>query len=138
MNDLQNGASIDRRDFVKAAGFVVLAVQCIPATAFASNAPSAPTQDTSSAANDLVIESGPGAFHHTHYLRIPKSVIAAPPANGVKLTSTKAFLHQHQVTLSQRELTNVRDGGTVQQRASSHVFVIALAKGTTQPTEPRS
>ncbi len=138
-------ASMERRDFLKAAGFAVLAVQCIPAKAFAeraleasSQAPSqGQSQDSAKAANDLIIESGPGAFHHTHYLRIPNATLAAPPASGVQLTTTKALLHQHQIALSQRELLDVRNGGTVQQRASSHVFVIALTKGTTAPA-PRS
>jgi len=86
----------------------------------------------SRAADDLIIKSGPGAFHHVHYLRIPNAVLAEPPARGAELTSSKAFLHQHRVVLSQKELRDVSEGGTVTQRASSHVFVIALAKGTTQ------
>jgi hypothetical protein len=53
-------------------------------------------------------------------------------AQGANLTTTKALLHQHRIVLTQRELRNVNQGGTVIQRASSHVFVIALAKGTVQ------
>ena len=62
-------ASLDRRAFIEAAGFAMLAVQCLPAAAFASRVP----VDATRAADDLLIESGPGAFHHVHYLRIPKT-----------------------------------------------------------------
>jgi hypothetical protein len=116
----------DRREFVKRVGFAVLAVQCLPAMAFGSagNPISGAT-----APDDLVIESGPGAFHHVHYLRIPEAALTAPPLEGVKVTSSKALFHQHPVALSQKELTEIHNGGTVSQRASSHVFVIALARG---------
>jgi hypothetical protein len=122
-------ASLDRREFIRVAGFAVLAVQCLPATAFASGIP---MRDATLIADDLIIESGPGAFHHVHYLRIPKAFLTTPPAQGAALTTTKAFLHQHRIMLTQEELRSVNQGGTVIQRASSHVFVIALAKGTTQ------
>lgn len=84
------------------------------------------------ATDDLIIESGPGAFHHVHYLRIPNALLTTPPAQGADLTTTKAFLHQHRIGLTQEDLRSVNRGGTVVQRASSHVFVIALARGTTE------
>ena len=89
-------------------------------------------RDANQITDDLIIKSGPGAFHHLHYLRIPNACLTAPPAHGAELTTTKAFLHQHRIVLTQEELRGVNQGGTVIQRASSHVFVIALAKGTTQ------
>ena len=89
-------------------------------------------RDATQITDDLIIESGPGAFHHVHYLRIPIAFLTTPPAQGAALTTTKAFLHQHRIVLTQEELRSVNQGGTVIQRASSHVFVIALAKGTTQ------
>jgi hypothetical protein len=122
-------ASLDRREFIRVAGFAVLAIQCMPATAFASGIP---MRDATLITDDLIIESGPGAFHHVHYLRIPNAFLTTPPAQGAALTTTKAFLHQHRIMLTQEELRSVNQGGTVIQRASSHVFVIALAKGTTQ------
>jgi len=122
-------ASVDRREFIRVAGFAVLAIQCLPATAFASGIP---VRDATKIRDDLIIESGPGAFHHVHYLRIPNAFLTTPPAQGAALTTTKAFLHQHRIVLTQEELRSVNQGGTVIQRASSHVFVIALAKGTTQ------
>ena len=109
----------------------MLAVQCLPVAAFASRVPG----DATRAGDDLLIESGPGAFHHVHYLRIPKTLLAAPPAGGVTLTSTKAFLHQHRIVLTQEDLRSVDHGGTVSQQAGSHLFVIALAKGITKQPE---
>jgi hypothetical protein len=123
-------ASLDRREFISAAGFAVLAIQCLPATAFASGTP---MRDATHIADDLIIESGPGVFHHVHYLRIPTAFLTTPPAQGADLTTTKALLHQHRIVLTQGELRNVNQGGSVIQRASSHVFVIALARGTAQP-----
>jgi hypothetical protein len=121
--------ALDRREFIKTAGFAVLAVHCLPARAVASGNP---LRDANHVTDDLIIESGPGAFHHVHYLRIPNAFLTAPPPHGAELTTTKAFLHQHRIVLTQNELRSVNQGGTVIQRASSHVFVIALAKGTTQ------
>lgn len=120
--------SLDRREFIEAAGFAILAVQCLPATAFASGRPS----DAAKITDDLIIESGPGSFHHVHYLHIPKAFLTTPPAGGVTLTSTKAFLHQHRIVLTQEDLRSVDHGGTVSQQAGSHLFVIALAKGITK------
>lgn len=122
-------ASSDRREFVRVAGFAVLAVQCLPATAFASGTS---MRAAIRATDDLIIESGPGAFHHVHYLHIPNALLTTPPAQGAALTTTKAFLHQHRIGLTQEDLRSVNRGGTVVQRASSHVFVIALARGTTE------
>lgn len=68
-----------------------------------------------------------------HDLLIPRALLSAPPVQGVALTTSKAFLRQHHVTLTQDELALVHRGGTVTQKASSHIFVIALAKGQEQP-----
>jgi len=124
-------AAMDRREFIGVAGFAILAVHCLPATAFASGAPS---NDAGHAADDLIIASGPGALHHVHYLRISNALLTTPPARGAALTTTKALLHQHRIVLTQDELRRVDHGGTVTQHASSHVFVIARAKGITQPS----
>jgi hypothetical protein len=121
--------ALDRRQFIKVAGFTVLAVQCLPVNAYASGIP---MRDANATPGDLIIKSGPGAFHHMHYIRIPNALLTAPPAHGAELTSTKAFLHQHRIVLTQEELRSVNHGGTVTQQASSHVFVIALAQGTTE------
>lgn len=115
----------DRRTFIEAVGMAVLTVQCLPLTAHASeHAPS----EGKEAADSLIIRSGPGLLNHVHDLLVPYVVLKAPPTQGVELTSTQALLHQHTIVLTQKELTTVSQGGTVTQKASSHLFVIALAK----------
>lgn len=88
----QTTASCDRRDFIKGAGYVVLAVQCLPIGAFASDVS---LQETTS--GDLLIKSGLGALRHVHYLRVPSSLLATPPERGATLLTTKALMHQHRV-----------------------------------------
>ena len=80
------------------------------------------------AADDLVIHSSSGFVPHAHDLLIPYAVLNAPPPQGVELNSTQAFFHTHKVVLTQKQLMAVSQGGTVTQKASSHLFVIALAK----------
>ena len=116
---------MDRRKFVTGVGMAVLTVQCLPLMAHASK--NAPT-DGKERADDLIIHSGPGLFRHVHDLRIPYAVLNAPPPQGIKLTTTESLYHQHNIALTQNELVIVKQGGTVTQKASSHVFVIALAK----------
>jgi hypothetical protein len=116
---------MDRREFVRGVGMAVLTVQCLPLTAHASADPPTEGKDT---ADDLIIHSGPGLFRHVHDLRIPYAVLNAPPPQGIKLTTTEALYHQHTIALTQSELAIVRQGGTVTQKASSHRFVIALAR----------
>ena len=117
--------SLDRRQFLNQLGIAVLTVQCLPANALDSGDWH---QGTTGAPDGLLIHSGPGAFSHEHDLLIPMAVIKAPPRQGVQLTSSKALFHRHPISLTQEELTTVSQGGTVVQKASSHVFVIALAK----------
>jgi hypothetical protein len=103
----------------------VLTVQCLPLMAHASErAPG----DGKEAADNLMIQSSPGLREHVHSLLIPYAVLKAPPREGVELTSTRALLHRHSIGLTQKELTTVSHGGTVTQKASSHLFVIALAR----------
>ena len=116
---------MDRREFVRGVGMAVLTVQCMPLMAHTSG--NAPTEGRE-AADDLVIQSGPGLFHHVHDLLIPYAILNVPPPGGVKLTSTQSLYHQHNIALTQNELITVKQGGTVTQKASSHLFVIALAK----------
>ena len=116
---------MDRRDFVRGVGVAVLTVQCLPLMAHASaNRPG----DGTERAEDLTIQSGPGLFRHVHELRIPYAVLHAPPPQGITLTTTESLYHQHNIALTQNELAIVTQGGTVTQKASSHLFVIALAK----------
>ena len=124
-NDLGSTMAPDRREFIRGVGMAVLTVQCLPLMAHAS---ANPRTDGKEGADDLVIQSGPGLFWHVHDLRIPYAVLNAPPPQGVKLTSTESLYHQHNIALTQNELALVKQGGTVTQKASSHLFVIALAK----------
>jgi hypothetical protein len=123
--DICETVSPDRRRFLKQLGVAVLTVQCVSASALDSNDWH---QGTMGAPDGLLIHSGPGAFSHVHDLLIPMAVIDMPPRQGVRLTSSKALLHRHTISLTQKELTTVSQGGTVIQKASSHAFVIALAK----------
>jgi len=116
----------DRRTFIASAGLLLLTVQCLPLIAHASD--SSPG-DGKEAADNLIIHSGPGLLSHVHDLLIPYAVLKTPPVQGVQLTTTQGLLHRHNIALTQKELVAVNKGGTVTQKASSHVFVIALAKG---------
>jgi len=58
---------------------------------------------------------------------IPYAVLKAPPRQGVELTTTRALFHRHTIVLTQEQLILVNQGGMVTQKASSHLFVIALA-----------
>lgn len=125
--DAVDGAlSADRRRFVKRVGMAVLTVHCLPLSGCSADQSSAEIADV---VESLKVLSTPGKFGHVHDLVIPLALLSTPPAQGVALTTSKAFLHQHHVTLTQDELTRVHGGGTVTQKASSHRFVIALAKG---------
>ena len=120
----------NRREFVQGVGMAVLTVQCLPILGCAGDSPS---QEGAVSPDSLKILSSPGKFGHVHDLLVPRALLSAPPVEGVALTTSKAFLHQHHVTLTQDDLAVVHRGGTVTQKASSHVFVIALAKGQDQP-----
>lgn len=124
-DDIDDTVSLDRRQFLNQLGVAVLTVRCLSVKALDSEKWH---RGTTGAYDDLLIHSGPGAFSHEHELLIPMAVIKTPPREGVQLTSSKAFLHRHPISLTQKELSSVSQGGTVVQKASSHVFVIALAK----------
>lgn len=125
-----HAAPADRRRFVKGVGMAVLTVHCLPLLSCAAD-PS--PLETAGAPDGLKILSSPGKFGHVHDLLIPLALLSAPPVQGVELTTGKAFLHQHNVRLSQADLALVHGGGTVTQKASSHVFVITLAKTQDHP-----
>jgi len=101
-----------------------LTVQFLPLIAHASGNPPG---DGNNAADNLIIHFGPGLFSHVHDLLIPYAVLKTPPAQGVELKTTQAMFHRHSVALTQEQLRAVNRGGTVTGKASSHVFVIALA-----------
>jgi hypothetical protein len=125
IENVNEAIASDRREFIRGLGIAVLTVQCLPLIAHAAGNP----PDGEEAGGNLIIQSGPGLFDHVHDLLIPYALLKAPPIKGVQLTSTQAMLHRHNIALTQKELTIVNQGGTVTQKASSHRFVIALAKG---------
>ena len=123
-NERTKDGVLERRAFLSGVGVAILTLQCLPLTAHAAGRS---LGDDNDAENDLIIHSGPGAFGHVHDLAVPHAVLRTPPREGVELTSSKAFLHTHRISLSQGDLVTVSKGGTVSKRGSSHLFVIALA-----------
>jgi len=115
---------MDRRAFIEGVGVAVLTAQLLPLIARA---------DGDEAADNLIIHSGPGFIPHVHDLLIPYAVLDAPPPQGVKLESTRALFHTHEVVLTREQLVTVKQGGTVTERGGSHLFVIALAAVTPPP-----
>jgi hypothetical protein len=126
VDGVDQAIALDRRKFIKGVGFAVLTAQCLSLIACASgNSPS----DSDKAANNLIVHSSSGTLSHVHDLLIPYAVLSAPPLQGVELKTTQAMFHMHGVVLTQERLTFVSQGGTVTQKAGSHLFVIALPKG---------
>ena len=64
---------LDRRRFVQGIGIAVLTVQCLPLTAHAAGHP--PEGD------DLIVQSGPGAFGHV----MPPRAVQAPAPPGCSM-----------------------------------------------------
>ena len=115
----------DRRTFLRGLGRAVLAVQSLALIGCESGDP---PRDDKETVDNLILHSSPGNFDHVHDLLIPYALLRTPPSEGVKLLSTKSFFHRHEIALTQEELTTVNQGGSVTRKASSHLFVIALAK----------
>jgi hypothetical protein len=115
---------MDRRRFIEGVGVAVLTVQLLPLIASASG--DSP-RDGNAAPDGLIIHSGVGFIPHVHDLLIPYAVLNSPPLQGVKLETTKALFHTHDVVLTQEQLAIVNQGGSVTEKAGSHFFVIALA-----------
>lgn len=127
----RHGIGTHRRGFMKEVGGVLLTVHLLPSIARASEG--SPGAGGSKA---LIIRSGQGFVPHTHDLWIPYAVLRAPPAEGVKLLSTMARGHTHEVALSHDQLAAVNQGGTVSVRGGSHTFVVAIAQAVRDQTTP--
>jgi hypothetical protein len=124
VRDFEMNQGVDRRRFIEGVGCAVLTAQLLPLIAHASgDSPS----DGNEAADNLIIHSGPGFIPHVHDLLIPYAVLDAPPLQGVKLESTRALFHTHELVLTQEQLIVVKQGGTVTEKGGSHLFVIVLA-----------
>lgn len=123
LNDIDEGW--DRRKFIKGVGVAVLTVQFLPLIGCASgNSPNDGKRD----ADTLILHSSPGTFSHVHDLLIPYTILKAPPAQGIEFQTTQAWLHRHRIAFTQEELITVNKGETVNKKAGSHLFAIALAK----------
>jgi hypothetical protein len=123
-SNVEETIATDRRKFVTSLGMAVLTVRILPLIANDGT----PSPSDGKTAEDLVIHSGAGAFGHVHDLVIPYALLTAPPREGVRLTSSKALLHTHEITLTREELVIVNTGKTITKKSSSHVFVIALSQ----------
>ena len=124
-NPSEESIALSRRGFVKGVGFAVLTVQCLPLIA---NVSGRSPHDGGEDADNLLIHLTPGFISHVHDLLIPYAVLRKPPADGVQLETTEALFHRHPVRLTREQLATVNRGGTVTGKASSHRFVIALAR----------
>jgi hypothetical protein len=125
VNDIDEAIALDRRKFIKGVGFAVLTAQSLSLIACASGNPPG---GGDKAADNLIIQSSSGTLSHVHDLLIPYAILNAPPLQGIELKTTQAMFHMHQVVLTQEQLIIVNQGGTVTQKAGSHLFVIAVAK----------
>lgn len=103
----------------------MVGVLCLPVLPWLAHASEPSPPNGSAIDDDVSIRSTPGLFDHVHDLVVPRSVLVAPPREGVVLTSTRSFLHEHEIALTRDQLLLVHRGGTVVERASSHRFVIA-------------
>ena len=110
---------LDRRTFMHDMGLAALTVYCVSHEETAASG--------AAEAHDLAIHSGPGLFRHVHDLLIPSAALRTPPVEGIELVSTEAFFHRHRIPLTREELVRVGQGGAVTKKASSHIFLIALA-----------
>jgi hypothetical protein len=120
MSEMNQG--VDRRRFIKGAGVAIVAVQCLPLIACASG----DSRGDGEAAENLIIHSGRGFVPHTHDLLIPYAVLKAPPLQGVRLESTRALFHTHELVLTQEQLVIVNQGGAVTAIGGSHLFRIEM------------
>ena len=100
-----------RRQFLKLLGYTALWVQIIPLTDCAWAADTAPA-DSLAVTSSRNSKLGRWAYH-SHLLYIPLELFRAPPRQGVTLSTTWAFLHFHEVALTQAQLATVAGGGTV-------------------------
>ena len=120
INDI--GVGHDRRTFLQGMGIAVLAAHSLTLIGCESGDP--PIDDR----KNLILHSSPGKFDHVHDLLIPYALLETPPSEGVKLLTTKSVFHRHEIALTADELATVNRGGTVTQKASSHIFIIALKR----------
>jgi hypothetical protein len=116
-----------RRQFLKLLGYAALSVQILPLTGCSAAVETAPA-DSLAVTSSRDSKLGRWA-HHSHLLYVPLQSFKAPPREGVTLSTTRTYLHSHEVALSQAQLVTVARGGTVLVKDSggAHTFSIELS-----------
>jgi hypothetical protein len=123
MTAIVESEHVDRREFVQKLAVAILALQIAPL----AQACSSLDEPSPAASGDaLVATSTAGLFGHFHRLSILRELLESPPAQGVVLETTRAFLHRHSVQLSAEELSAIGSGKTVTRQISSHRLAICL------------
>src|SRR5262245_61953582 len=115
-----------RRQFLKLMALAALSVQLLP-TQGASAGETAPA-DSLAVTSSRNSKLGRWAYH-SHVLYLPLRLFRAPPRGGVTLSTTWAFLHSHEVTLTEAQLITVARGGKVDVKESSGVHTFSIGLG---------
>jgi hypothetical protein len=116
-----------RREFLKLLGFAALSVQVLPLTA-CDSAPEHAPADSLTVTSSLGSKLGHWAYH-SHFLYVPLQLFRAPPPEGVTLSTTRTYLHTHEVVLSQAELLRVARGESVEVADSVRAHTYSLRLG---------
>jgi hypothetical protein len=118
---------MERRQFLKLLGYAALSVQMLPLTGCPSAVETAPV-DSLTVTSSRNSKVGRWAAH-SHVLYVPLHLFRAPPREGATLSTTRTFLHSHEVALTQEQLVTVARGGTVRVKDSNgtHTFSIELS-----------
>jgi hypothetical protein len=117
--------NVNRRNFLKKTGFVLLSIQVIPLVgAQAGDLP---------AEGFLTINSGVSKYvplkgDHWHVLNIPVQFLRNPPEKGVKVKTEWAYSHYHSVKLNKNQLGDIARGETVtvEDGQGDHKYEIKL------------
>lgn len=115
-----------RRQFLELLGYTALAVQLLPMAGCAMADETAPA-DSLAVTSSRTSKLGEWVAH-THFLYVPLKLFTAPPPEGVVLSTTRTYLHSHQVVLSEEQLATVGRGGTVElaDLSNAHRYSIRL------------
>jgi hypothetical protein len=118
----------ERRQFLKLLGYAALSVQILPLAGGACAVETAPPADSLAVTSSRTSKVGRWA-DHSHVLYVPLHLFRDPPRAGVTLSTTRTFLHSHEVALTQEQLGTVARGGTVRVKDSNgtHTFSIELS-----------
>lgn len=120
-----------RRDFLKQAGLVVIAVT-IGEKGFSHE--DGHLASMSEEMDLLIIQSGPGRLvkwdkvHHHHYIEIPVAALINPPAEGIVVATNWQKAHFHRLDISQEQLQKIAQGELVvmDDRSKDHEWHLQL------------